>query len=166
MILLSNKGIMQLIKVIYFINKEGIMENINMYVINIQWGIFFGFILINMLIGFKRGFKKTSYYTIVSIGLTLLLMFGISFITINWFFKNPETLVKFVERFVDIPEDVRGIVINESVSPLLYVIIDIVLKIAVFVILYPIIKFILTITIFKPIYKGTIGKNDKLNDQT
>ncbi|HHT55421.1 MAG TPA: hypothetical protein GX012_02535, partial [Acholeplasma sp.] len=138
------------------------MENISMYVINIQWGIFFGFILINMLIGFKRGFKKTSYYTIVSIGLTLLLMFGISFITINWFFKNPETLVEYVERFVDIPEDVRGIVINESVSPLLYVIIDIVLKIAVFVILYPIIKFILTITIFKPIYKRTIGKNDKI----
>src|SRR5690554_2575138 len=153
---------MQLIKAIYFINKEGIMENINMYVINIQWGLFFAFILINMLIGFKRGFKKTSYYTVISIGLTLLLMFGISFITINWFFKNPETLVKFGERFVDIPEDVRGIIINESVSPLLYVFIDIVLKVVVYITLYPIIKFILTATIFKPIYKGTIGKNDKI----
>src|SRR5690554_6092680 len=153
---------MQLIKAIYFINKEGIMENINMYVINIQWGLFFAFILINMLIGFKRGFKKTSYYTVISIGLTLLLMFGISFITINWFFKNPETLVKFAERFVDIPEDVRGIIINESVSPLLYVFIDIVLKVVVYITLYPIIKFILTATIFKPIYKGTIGKNDKI----
>src|SRR5690554_1829092 len=162
MILFNNKGIMQLIKAIYFINKEGIMENISMYVINIQWGLFFAFILINMLIGFKRGFKKTSYYTVVSIGLTLLLMFGISFVTINWFFNSPDNLVRFVGRFVDISEDVKGVLSNNSVGPLLFVVIDTVLKIVIFIVLYPIIKLILTKIIFKPIYKNSIGKNDKI----
>src|SRR5690554_5881527 len=162
MILFNNKGIMQLIKAIYFINKEGIMENISMYVINIQWGLFFAFILINMLIGFKRGFKKTSYYTVVSIGLTLLLMFGISFVTINWFFNSLDNLVRFVGRFVDISEDVKGVLSNNSVGPLLFVVIDTVLKIVIFIVLYPIIKLILTKIIFKPIYKNSIGKNDKI----
>src|SRR5690554_1163182 len=138
------------------------MQDISMYVINIQWGLFFAFILINMLIGFKRGFKKTSYYTVVSIGLTLLLMFGISFVTINWFFNSPENLVRFVGRFVDISEDVKGVLSNNSVGPLLFVVIDTVLKIVIFIVLYPIIKLILTKIIFKPIYKNSIGKNDKI----
>ena len=138
------------------------MNNIQLYASYAQWGIFFLIVISNLLIGFIRGTKKTFYYTTVSIALTLVLMWGISFVTFRWIFRSSGILIHFIESFgLSLPEAIRDILVNPNLSPILFALLDVVLKIILFIILYPLVKWLLTKLVFKPVYKTTMGRNDK-----
>lgn len=137
------------------------MENIELYLSLLQWGVFFLFVLLNLLIGLKRGTRKTLYYTLVSFGLTIVLLFGISFVSVKVFFPTIEKVVLFAEKFIEIPLNVKTYILDPTISPVVYMLVDIVFKLIIFIILYIPIKYLLTITIFKPIYNRIINKKKK-----
>lgn len=130
------------------------IESILNYVIIGSW-VFVGFfVLINILLGFKRGTKKTLYYTITSLISIILIMIGLSFLTIKWFIPTPGDLVKVLEGFgLKSDNQLMQLVYDPSTSPVVFAVIDIVLKIVVFIVLFPILRLLLNLIIFKPIYK-------------
>ncbi|MDY0277748.1 MAG: hypothetical protein RBQ97_06655 [Acholeplasma sp.] len=136
------------------------MQNIDTIALAVQWGIILFFVLINFMIGFKRGTKKTLYYTVVSIALTGLLLFGLSLLSIRMFF-TPGSLLNLVDKYVTLPSGIRDLLLNEETSAVVFAILDIILKIVIFILLYGLIKFLLTQIIFKRIWKKHIEKTNK-----
>src|SRR5690554_5734849 len=112
------------------------MDNINLILGILQWGVFFFFVIANLLLGFMRGTRKTLFYTIVSFGLTLLLFFGISFVSIRMLFSSAGRLIYFVEAYVTIPENIKNILVNPDLSPFVFALLDILFKFVVFIVLY------------------------------
>src|SRR5690625_900884 len=137
------------------------MDNINLILGILQWGVFFFFVIVNLLIGFKRGTKKTLYYTLVSIVLTVLLFFGISFMSIKMIFRSVGRLIYFVEAYVTIPDNIKNILVNPDLSPFVFAVIDILFKFVLFVVLYSPLKALLTRLIFKPIYDKVLERRKK-----
>src|SRR5690625_1464809 len=109
------------------------MNNIQLYASYAQWGIFFIIVILNLLIGFIRGPKKTFYYTTVSSALALVLMWVISFSTLRCIFRSSRILIHFIERFrLNLPEAIRYILVYPNLSPILFALLDVVFKIIVF----------------------------------
>lgn len=127
----------------------------------VQWGIIGVFVLFHFLVGFARGTRKTLYYTIVSFSLTVLLLWGISFISIR-IFTSPGALLTLIEKFTTIPPDIKEYLVNPGLSGILFAIIDIIVRVIAFIILYPLIKKLLTWLVFTPIWKAIFRGKDNI----
>ena len=135
------------------------MGNIENIVGLVQWGVFFFFITVHYVIGFVRGTKKSLYYTVVSILLTLVLMFGISFVSITWFIKTPGALLDFVEKLkIPLSSTVREYLESPELNVIVFALADVVFKIVVFLVLYPIVKWLITKILFKTFWNATFEK--------
>lgn len=122
----------------------------------IQWGIIGLFAGIYLLIGFFRGASKSIYQTIVTILVTILLLWGLSYVTVGWFF-SPENFQSFlISNLNFLPDDIVQILSEASIAPILILVADLVIRIVAYFILLPIIQFLLKLLIFNPIYKKTI----------
>lgn len=134
---------------------------INIIVIGL-WGIIGFFVLIHFLIGLKRGTKKSLYYTITSIILTVILLFITSLMSIRMFFPTIGSLTTFLmNRGLTLDDQILQLLFNPEVGPLVFVIIDILYKFIIFFLLYPIVKFILTVTLFRWIYKKYFDNSEE-----
>ncbi|WP_156951180.1 CvpA family protein, partial [Haploplasma modicum] len=133
------------------------MENIIRIV---QWTIFLLVLLINFLVGYKRGFKKSLFYTLSSLILSIVLLFGLSFISIRIVFKTPGALLSFTDKFFSLPESVRVYLVNPELSPYVFAILDLVLRIVLLLILYPLVKFLITLIVSRPIWNKIRRSND------
>jgi transposase len=130
----------------------------------IQWGIIGFFVGIHFLIGFLRGTSKSTYFTIVSLIMTVVTLWIVSSLSFNMVLSTgliSGSLIETVNGFLGgaIPADIVNYLNEPEILGLVIAIADLVLRIAAYFILYPIIKFSLTITIFKPIWKHGIKKS-------
>jgi len=129
----------------------------------IQWGVIGFFVGIHFLIGFLRGSSKSTYFTIVSIILTVITLWIVSIISFSWIFGSSfslASLLQFVEKYTGslVPAEYITYLEDPALSGFIVAIMDLVLRIIAFVLLYPFIKFSLTLTIFRPIWKHGIKK--------
>ncbi|MBU1094719.1 MAG: hypothetical protein KKH01_09705 [Firmicutes bacterium] len=128
----------------------------------IQWGIVAFFVIIHFLLGFLRGSSKSTYFTIVSIIMTVVTILIVSRISFNWLFSmiSIDSLVALVQNYVPLPDVSQYLVYLEdpTITGFIVAILDFVLRIVAFIIFYPFIKFSLTLTIFKPIWKHGVKK--------
>ncbi len=138
----------------------------------IQWGIIGFFVIIHFLIGFLRGTSKSTYFTIVSLIMTVVTLWIVSKLSFNMLLTSglfSTSLLDLVNNLTGgaIPADVITYLNEPEILGLAIAIADLVLRIAAYFILYPLIKFSLTITIFKPIWKHGIKKSilKKQNEQ-
>ncbi|MFA7422512.1 MAG: hypothetical protein WCZ00_02135 [Acholeplasmataceae bacterium] len=127
----------------------------------IQWGIIGFFVLIHFIIGFLRGTSKSTYFTIVSLIMTVVTLWIVSLLSINMILSSSsmlESLIGFVNGLTGgaIPDEVITALAEPEVLALIVAIGDLVLRIIAFIILYPMIKFFLTLIIFKPIWKHAV----------
>lgn len=134
------------------------MENIYLYLSVLQWGLLLLIVFFNIMLGLKRGTKKTTYYTVVSVVLTLTLFFGISFLSIRMLFSTAGRLIHFLERFMTIPPNIRSYLVNPNLSPIIFALLDIAFKILALIILYPIVKLLLKLLVFRPLYNVLFTK--------
>ena len=128
----------------------------------IQWGIVGFFVVIHFLLGFLRGSSKSTYFTIVSIIMTVITLWIVSRISFNWLFSmiSIDSLVALVQSYVSLPDITQYLQYLEdpSITGFVIAILDFVLRIIAFILFYPLIKFSLTISIFKPIWKHGVRK--------
>ncbi|MCD4826612.1 MAG: hypothetical protein K8Q99_02375 [Acholeplasmataceae bacterium] len=127
----------------------------------IQWGIIGVFVFVHFLIGFLRGTRKSTYFTIVSLIMTVVTLFIVSKLSLNLIFKyglSFESIINLVNGLTGgiIPADVITYLSEPQILGVATALIDLVIRIIGFIILYPILKFLLTLTIFKPIWKRII----------
>ncbi len=124
----------------------------------IQWGIIGFFVFIHFIIGFLRGTSKSTYFTIVSLILTVVTLWLVSMLSLSMLLTSGtmlESLIQSINGFTGgaIPDDVVTYLKEPEVLALVIAIGDLVVRIVAFFILYPIMKFSLTLTIFRPIWK-------------
>jgi hypothetical protein len=127
----------------------------------IQWGIIGFFVFIHFLIGFLRGTRKSTYFTLVSLLMTVVTIWIVSNLSLNLIFSSGMTfqsLIDLINGFAGgvIPDDVITYLNEPQILGVAIAIIDLVIRIIAFIILYPILKFSITFTIFKPIWKRII----------
>lgn len=137
------------------------------YVMIGTWAIFGFFILINFLIGLKRGTKKSLFYTVTSLVLSFVVLFLISLVSVRMIFPTPGALLSFLEKigFSDSNSIVKMLE-DPAVNAMTFGVVDIVFKIILFFILYPIVKFLLTVLIARPIYKRAFDNNNGFGNIT
>ncbi|MCK9427573.1 MAG: hypothetical protein M0P92_02670, partial [Acholeplasmataceae bacterium] len=124
------------------------------YVVWIQWGVVGFFALLHFIIGFKRGAKKSLFYSVLSVILMVLVLFLISFISVRPFLSDAN-LIKLVERFTSLPESVRASILDNPDSlAVIYALVDLVVKLVAFFVIYPIVKWLLTLIIGLPIWRN------------
>ena len=112
------------------------------YVVWIQWGVVGFFALLHFIIGFKRGAKKSLFYSVLSVILMVLVLFLISFISVRPFLSDAN-LIKLVERFTSLPESVRASILDNPDSlAVIYALVDLVVKLVAFFVIYPIVKWL------------------------
>ncbi len=129
----------------------------------IQWGVIGFFVGIHFLIGFLRGSSKSTYFTIVSIILTVITLWIVSIISFSWIFGSSfslTSLLQLVQKYTGtlVPAEYITYLEDPALSGFIIAIMDLVLRIIAFVLLYPLIKFSLTLTIFRPIWKHGVKK--------
>ncbi len=129
----------------------------------IQWGIIGFFVGIHFLIGFSRGSKKSTYYTVVSLIMTVVTLLIVANISFNWVFDNVlsiPTVLQMVQNYTgfQIPTEFASYAEDPAIVGFAVAIADLVLRIIAYILLYPVIKFFLTLAIFKPIWKHGIKK--------
>jgi siroheme synthase len=129
----------------------------------IQWGVIGVFVLIHFLIGFLRGSSKSTYFTIVSLVLTVVTLWLVSKISLNLLFStflSLETLIATIQNLSGgiIPEEFIEYILNPTISAVIIAVIDLVIKIVAFILIYPFLKWSLTMTIFRPIWVAFIKK--------
>ena len=125
----------------------------------IQWGIVGFFVLFYFIIGFFRGTLKTGYYTLVSILLTLIVLWIVSGISFGTYFSSQE----FVDLIQSnsgnaIPSDFATYLLQPSVIALVFAIVDVVVRIVVFYVLYIFFKWFLSFVVFGTLYKYSLEK--------
>ena len=130
----------------------------------IQWGIIGFFVVIHFLIGFLRGTSKSTYFTIVSLIMTVVTLWIVSKLSFNLLLTSglfSTSLLDLVNGLSGgaIPADIINYLNEPEILGLVIAIADLVLRIVAYFVLYPLIKFSLTITIFKPIWKHGIKKS-------
>ncbi|MBN2299589.1 MAG: hypothetical protein JXC31_00210 [Acholeplasmataceae bacterium] len=128
----------------------------------IQWGIVGFFVVIHFLIGFLRGSSKSTYFTIVSIIMTVVTLLIVASISFSWVFGffSLTSLLQLAQNYTGnlIPAQYITYLEDPAITGFIVAIMDLALRIVAFFVLYPIIKFSLTITIFRPIWKHGIKK--------
>ena len=130
----------------------------------IQWGVIGFFVLIHFIIGFLRGASKSTYFSIVSLVLTIVTLWLVSKISLNLLFStfmSLETFILTIQNLTGgmIPENMIEYILDPTISAVLIAIIDIVIKIVAFIIIYPFLKWSLTMSIFRPIWTMAIKKS-------
>jgi hypothetical protein len=143
----------------------------------IQWGVVGFFVVIHFLFGFLRGSHKSTYFTIVSLIMTIVTIWIISMLSFNLIFQGGFTLdraIELVEGLLGqgfIPDEYRSYISDPAVVAILFAILDLVLRLIAFFLFYPVIKTVLTFIIFKPIWKRIIKpmiidrQNQKLEEK-
>ena len=129
----------------------------------IQWGVIGVFVLIHFLIGFLRGASKSTYFTIVSLVLTVVTLWLVSKISLNLLFStflSLETMIATIQNLSGgiIPAEFVEYILNPTISAVMIAVIDLVIKIVAFILIYPFLKWSLTMTIFRPIWIAFIKK--------
>ncbi|MBU1141631.1 MAG: hypothetical protein KKG64_03820, partial [Firmicutes bacterium] len=128
----------------------------------IQWGVVGFFVAIHFLLGFLRGSSKSTYFTIVSIILTVVTLWIVSSISLNWLFSafSPTSLLTLIQTYTGNLgfDQYQSYLENPEIISFVVAILDLVVRIISFIVFYPIIKFLLTLSIFKPIWKHGIKK--------
>ncbi|PKK96894.1 MAG: hypothetical protein CVV58_04020, partial [Tenericutes bacterium HGW-Tenericutes-3] len=128
----------------------------------IQWGIVGFFVVIHFLIGFLRGSSKSTYFTIVSLIMTVVTLLIVANISLNWIFSamSISSILNLAQTYTrNLGIDAYLAYLEDpAVTGFIVAIIDLVIRIIAFIIFYPIIKFTLTLTIFKPIWKHGVKK--------
>jgi hypothetical protein len=130
----------------------------------IQWGIVGFFVVIHLLIGFLRGGSKSTYFSIISLILTVVTLWIVSTISLNFIFNTfltVDSLVTLIQGYSGnmIPEEFIAYILNPSLLAFAIAIIDLVIRIVAFFLFYPFLKWSLTMTIFRPIWKRVIKKS-------
>lgn len=145
------------------------IDEILNFVIIGSWLLIGVVVLFNFLVGFKRGTKKSLYYSIASLVSVFIILLAFSFFTIRWFIPSAGALIDLLEKYnVNTSGPVFDYISDPALSPVVFALLDIILKIVLFIILYPILKLILHLILFRPIYKKFVGtkitKEEKRND--
>jgi hypothetical protein len=128
-------------------NEKGGMRMPSMLLI--QWGVFGFFVAINFLLGFVRGTTKSTYFTIVSIFMTIVTLVIVSSISLNWFLTATFTfqdLIELIQGYLPfpVPVEILAYLIDPALTGIIVAIIDLVIRVIAFFSLYPIIKSFLT----------------------
>lgn len=129
----------------------------------IQWGIIGFFVVIHFLLGFARGSKKSTYFTVVSLIMTVVTLLIVANISFNWVFDNVLSIpnvLQMIQNYTgfQIPTEFQSYAEDPAIIGFAVAIADLVLRIIAYLVLYPIIKFFLTLAIFKPIWKHGFKK--------
>lgn len=141
------------------------LDTITNIVVISTWTFIGLFVLINLLLGFKRGSKKSIYYAVTSLITFVLVAVFISFVTIKWFFPTIDSLVVFLEKIgVSPSSEIIEQLKDPSINSAVYAVFDLIFKGLAFLIIYPFIKLILKLVIYKPIYKRHIAKKENQVD--
>lgn len=124
------------------------------------WSLILFSVILHYFKGYKRGTKKSLYYFAVNL-LTIITALAIfTLVSVSLFF-TPESFIDLLNSFRIDTTQYQDILLDPEIAPIVFSVIDLVLKLALFFILYPIIKLILTLVLFKPIYSIATMRNDK-----
>lgn len=124
----------------------------------IQWGIVGFFVGIHFLLGFFRGAAKSTYYTIVSVIMTVVTLFIISNISLAMILGGSITLASLFDLTqsitgISIPSQLIEYINNPAIASAFVMVVDLIMRIMAFFLLYPVIKWLLTVSIFRNIWK-------------
>lgn len=140
------------------------MENLTTIISYALWGLVGIFIFFGFLIGYKRGFKKSLYFSTTNIAVMVLLLIGLSFVSIRIIFPSAGTLLEFTDKYYVLNDNIREYILNPNLSPFVFAILDIVFKVLLFILVYPIAKFLVKLIIVKPVWRIINGpKPVKIN---
>src|SRR5690554_3434594 len=130
----------------------------------VQWLILIIFLLVGVFSGTRRGFKKTYFYVVTNLLLTIGVIFLISIATIRWIFPTAGALVEFASKYLSLDQNTMDYLTNPNISPVIFALIDVVFKILLFIVVYPIVKLLFNLLVVKPLwYLFFKGKKDKIN---
>ncbi len=129
----------------------------------IQWGLVGFFVIIHFIIGFFRGTIKSTYYTLVSIVLSLFVLLVVSGISLGNYIEV-ETLIDLIQSNTSnaIPLEYVDIISQPEVIGYVFAILDVIVRIVAFIVLYTLIRFVLTFVVFGLIW-NLVLKN-KVNE--
>lgn len=137
----------------------------------IQWLVVGFFVLIHFLLGMKRGTLKSAWFLLAYVVTAVLTFVLIANVTLAWFFKTTADM----EGLLTWANGLAGGALNDflpyltdpTVLPVIFMILDLIVKIILYVMFFPIIRWLLTLIVFKPIWKHIFLKRmlDKQNTQ-
>src|SRR5690554_4444201 len=129
----------------------------------VMWGIVALFSIIHLIKGFRRGAKKSLYFSLTNILAMFIALLIFSFISISWFL-TPEGLISMLQSFNINTESFEPLLEDEAIVSLVFSLIDVSWKLVAFFILYPLIRWLISLVIFKPMWRiiKVIGKKNVL----
>ncbi len=125
--------------------------------LQMQWMLVGFFVLIHFLLGMKRGTAKSAWFLLAYVVTATLTIVMIAQFTLTWFFTTQESMVGIIDwangLAGGILSDFRNYYADPAITPVIFMILDLVFKIILYAILFPIVRWLLTLIIFRPIWK-------------
>lgn len=130
------------------------------FIASIPYIIVLVLMIFHSIIGYWNGTKKTVYYIIVDIIITTVIIFALSFVTVQKFYTT-ENLLVLLERIFSVPESVKKYFTLPELNESLYVFGDIIVRVLLFIGIVTLTKWIFKFGIFKPIYPKIVNGTKK-----
>jgi hypothetical protein len=123
----------------------------------IQWGLVGFFVLFHFIVGFFRGTAKSTYYALVSIVLSFIVLLIVSGISVGSFISN-EALIEMIQSNTGnaIPETYVEILSQPEVFAFALAIVDVIVRIVAFLVLYTVIRFVVTFVVFGLLWRQVL----------
>lgn len=109
--------------------------------------------IVYAIVGYINGARKTLFYIVADIIITLIILVALSFVTIQKYYTT-ENLLFLLEKIFIIPNELQEYFLSPELSEIVYIITDIIVRLLLFIGIYPLTRFILKHTIFRKIIKN------------
>lgn len=117
-------------------------------------------VIFNSILGYINGQKKTIYYIIVDLVLTLIIIGALSLVTVQKYYTT-ENMLEILEKIFTIPDSIKDYFVLPELNQFIYLFTDILVRILLFIGIITITKWIFKFGVFKPMYPRIVNNTNK-----